>query len=239
MTAMKGFCQICHGTTCVRACADCHLLYVVWFSVSVRIDLHASGEAEVTLIGVRWGEGIAESWHSISWEKRTPNKEEYVKDRRRRRGDMTVIKRRERTAECLLREAIVWRRRPRSCSYITCLTFRQPHPHPSTHPFSLRFFCGSRSQSNFCLSSCAPLLRKPRPRWNPAVLLWPDRKDWSSGPCVVFFSSQLRCQNGSCLRASIRVHSGHFISVTKSGLIYSISPYTDLFQWHWGKRVIP
>ncbi len=121
------------------ACADCHLLYVVWFSVSVCIDLRAGGEAEVTLIGVRWGEGIAESWHSISWEKRTPNKEEYVKDRRRRRGDMTVIKRRERTAG-LLREAIVWRRRPRSCSYITCLTFWQPHPHPSTHPLSLRFF---------------------------------------------------------------------------------------------------
>lgn len=78
-----------------RPRADCHLLYVVWFSVSARIDLLSDGEAEVTLIATRWGEGIAESWHSIRREKRTPNKEEYVKDRRWR-GDMTVIKRRVR-----------------------------------------------------------------------------------------------------------------------------------------------
>ncbi len=122
---------------CVRA--RIVIYYMLCGFLSVCVLICAGGEAEVTLIGVRWGEGIAESWHSISWEKRTPNKEEYVKDRRRRRGDMTVIKRRERTAG-LLREAIVWRRRPRSCSYITCLTFWQPHPHPSTHPLSLRFF---------------------------------------------------------------------------------------------------
>lgn len=165
MTAMKGFCQKCHGTARVSVCADCHLLYVVWFSVSARIDLRAGGEAEVTLIGVRWGEGIAESWHSISWEKRTPNKEEYVKDRRRWQGDMTVIKRRERTEECLPREAFVWRRRPRSSSYITCLTFWQRHPHPSTHPSSLRYFAGIAHNQTFRSPHCPFISAGPRNRF--------------------------------------------------------------------------
>ncbi len=80
ITAMSSSCQICSchcdGELSFIICCAC----LCQLLLTVCIDLQEQRGAEVTLINTLQHTRITPSWHSITWDKRTRNKE-YVKER--------------------------------------------------------------------------------------------------------------------------------------------------------------